>query len=53
MRREFIISGTPDEVRRQIEAVREAGIEYLVVSFEPQKELEELQLFGDEVAGKI
>lgn len=53
MRREFIISETPDEVLRQIAAVRDAGVEYLVVSFEPQKELEDLHLFGEEVARKV
>ena len=53
MRREFVTYGSPDEVRRQIEAFRDAGIEYLIVSFEPERELEALELFGAEVARKF
>lgn len=53
MRREFVTSGSPDEVRGQMEAFRDAGIEYLIVSFEPERELEALELFGSEVAKKL
>jgi F420-dependent oxidoreductase-like protein len=48
-RREYVIYGTPDEVRRQVEAFRDAGIEYLIVNLEPDRELEALDLFANEV----
>jgi F420-dependent oxidoreductase-like protein len=52
-RREFAIYGTPEEVRRQIEAFRDAGIEYLIVNLEPANELQALDLFANEVLGKV
>jgi F420-dependent oxidoreductase-like protein len=48
-RREYVIYGTPDDVRRQVEAFRDAGIEYLIVNLEPARELEALDLFGNEI----
>lgn len=47
-RREFAVYGTPDEVRRQVEAFREAEIQYLILNFEPRRELEAVKLFADE-----
>ncbi len=52
-RREYAIYGTPEEVRRQIEAFRDAGIEYLIVNLEPANELQALDLFANEVLGKV
>ena len=53
MRQEYVIYGTPEEVRRQVEAFRDVGIEYLIVNLEPDKELDALQLFADEVVSKL
>lgn len=47
--KEFVIYGNPEDVRRQVEAFRDVGIEYLILSFEPQRELEAMNLFADEV----
>jgi F420-dependent oxidoreductase-like protein len=52
-RREYAIYGTPEEVRKQIEAFRDAGIEYLIVNLEPDRELQALGLFASEVLKKI
>lgn len=49
-RSEYVIYGTPEEVRRQVEVFRDAGIEYIIVNLEPDRELEALELFGSEVA---
>jgi F420-dependent oxidoreductase-like protein len=49
MVKEFAICGNPEDVRRQVEAFRDVGIEYLILSFEPQRELETMNLFADEV----
>lgn len=49
MVKEFAIYGNPEDVRRQVEALRDVGIEYLILSFEPQRELEAMNLFADEV----
>jgi F420-dependent oxidoreductase-like protein len=48
-RRESLISGTPEEVRRQVEAFEDAGIEYLIVNLEPQRESQALELFAQKV----
>jgi F420-dependent oxidoreductase-like protein len=50
---EFIMAGTPEEIRKKIEAFRDVGVDYMVVSFEPQRQLESLRLFGDEVSKKF
>jgi F420-dependent oxidoreductase-like protein len=49
MVKEFAIYGNPEDVRHQVEAFRDVGIEYLILSFEPQRELETMNLFADEV----
>lgn len=48
-RREAVMFGTPEEVRRQVEAFRDAGIEYLIVNLEPRREFRSLELFAGEV----
>jgi F420-dependent oxidoreductase-like protein len=52
-RREYAIYGTPEEVRRQVQAFRDAGIEYLIVNLEPDRELQALELFANEVVKKL
>jgi len=52
-RREFVTYGTPEEVRHQVEALKQAGIEYLIVNLEPQRELEALNLFADAVVSRL
>jgi len=51
--REYAIYGTPEEVRRQVEAFRDAGIDYLIVNLQPDRELQGLELFADEVVRKL
>ena len=51
--REMLISGTPAEVKHQVESFGDAGIEYFIVNLEPQRELEALELFGREVVQKL
>lgn len=53
MRNEFVIAGNPEEVRRKIETFRDVGVDYLIVSFEPKRELESLKLFGEEISRKF
>lgn len=52
-RREYVIYGTPEEVRSQIEAFQEAGIEYLIMNLEPNRDLQALELLGNEVVKKL
>jgi alkanesulfonate monooxygenase SsuD/methylene tetrahydromethanopterin reductase-like flavin-dependent oxidoreductase (luciferase family) len=52
-RQEYAIYGTPEEVRRQVEAFRDAGVEYLIVNLEPDRELEALDLFANEIVKKL
>jgi F420-dependent oxidoreductase-like protein len=52
-RREYAIYGTPEEVRRQVEAFRDAGVEYLIVNLEPDRELQALELFAQEVVKNL
>jgi len=52
-RREYAIYGTPEEVRKEVEAFRDAGIEYLIVNLEPDVELQALDLFANEVVNKL
>jgi len=46
-RLEQAILGTPEEVSMQVEQFQEAGIESLIAYFEPERELENLQLFAE------
>jgi F420-dependent oxidoreductase-like protein len=52
-RREYAMYGTPEEVRRQVEAFRDAGIEYLIVNLEPETEVQALEIFANEVVKKL
>jgi F420-dependent oxidoreductase-like protein len=51
--REWATFGGPEEVRRQIEAFRDAGIDYLIGNFEAKHELEATAIFADEVVRKL
>ena len=50
---EVAIYGTPDQIRRKVEEFRDAGLDYLIVNLEPQRELEAMKLFAEEVAKKF
>ena len=47
--REFAIYGTPEEVLKQMREFEDAGIQYLIVDLEPQREIEALEVFSDEI----
>ena len=47
--REFAIYGTPEEVLKQIRGFEDVGIQYLIVDLEPQREIEALEVFSDEI----
>jgi len=46
--KEMAIYGTPEDVYHEIEALRDAGIEYLIVNFGTKYESEEISLFADQ-----
>jgi alkanesulfonate monooxygenase SsuD/methylene tetrahydromethanopterin reductase-like flavin-dependent oxidoreductase (luciferase family) len=52
VRREFAIYGTPEQVLNQIELLRDVGIDYLIVNFEPLRELESVNTFANKVIKK-
>ena len=52
-RREYVIYGTPDEVLQKVEAFKDAGIDYLIVNLEPDREFQSLELFANEVVKKF
>jgi len=49
MRAEFATVGTPEDVRRQVEALRDAGVDYLITSFEWDRQLQSAEQFANEV----
>ena len=49
MRTEFATIGTPEEVRRQVESFRDAGVEYFITSFEWDREVQVAEQFASEV----
>ena len=48
-RNEFVIYGTPEQIISQIQLFADSGIEYLIVNFEPGREVESLDLFATKV----
>ena len=52
-RNEMVTFGQPEHIRRQIEAFRDAGIDYFICNFEPDHELEAVRLFADEVVRNL
>jgi F420-dependent oxidoreductase-like protein len=53
MRKERAAFGQPEDVRHQIEAFRDTGIDYFIGNFEAEHELEAITLFADEVVRKF
>jgi len=47
--KEFLTYGTPEQMHQQLEEFREIGIEYLIFSFDPRNELEDLTRFANDV----
>ena len=47
--REFAIYGTPDDTLKQIKEFEDVGIQYLIVDLEPQREIEAVEVFADEI----
>lgn len=50
---EFMMIGTPEQIHGKIEAFGDVGVNQMIVSFEPQRELESLKLFGSEVTKRF
>jgi alkanesulfonate monooxygenase SsuD/methylene tetrahydromethanopterin reductase-like flavin-dependent oxidoreductase (luciferase family) len=50
--KEFAIFGTPEEVLNEIREFEDAGLQYLIVDLEPQREIEALEVFADEIIKK-
>jgi hypothetical protein len=50
--REFAVYGTREGVLRQIELLKEADIQYLIVHLEPFRELEALEVFSSSIKKK-
>ncbi len=48
-RRDGIIYGNPEKVKQKIEDYGNAGLEYMIVSFDPTCEREMMKLFADDV----
>jgi F420-dependent oxidoreductase-like protein len=50
--REFATYGTRESVSKQIQALEEVGIQYLIVHLEPSRELEALEIFVNNIIKK-
>jgi len=53
MRTEFATIGTPEEVRRQVESFRDAGVEYFITIFEWDRETQSAEQFANEVVKNL
>jgi F420-dependent oxidoreductase-like protein len=51
--KEFVIYGAPEDILKQIEALEQVGIQYLIVNFEPSRELEALDTFANRIVTKM
>jgi F420-dependent oxidoreductase-like protein len=49
--RNYVIFGTPDRVKEQIDELGKAGVQYLILNVHPRKEETMVKLFADEVLG--
>jgi len=49
MLKEVMVYGTPEQIQKQVEEFRDAGVEYFIMSFNPGAELQAIQLFGEKV----
>jgi alkanesulfonate monooxygenase SsuD/methylene tetrahydromethanopterin reductase-like flavin-dependent oxidoreductase (luciferase family) len=47
--KEFMTYGNAEQIRQQLEAFREIGVDYLIFSFDPRNELETVTRFAKEV----
>jgi len=47
--KEFLTYGTPEQIRQEIEAYREVGIDYLIFSFDARHEMEGVTTFGKDI----
>ena len=52
-RKEMVTFGQPEEVRREIEIFRDVGIDYFICNLEPDRELEAIRLFADEIVRNL
>jgi F420-dependent oxidoreductase-like protein len=50
---EFATAGNPEDIRREVEAFRDAGVEYFISSFEWDRQLESAEQFANEVIKNI
>ena len=50
---QYAVWGTPDDILQHIQALKDVGIEYIMLHFEPRREAEALELFAEEVATKL
>ena len=53
MQREFATVGTPEEVKRQVESFRDAGVEYFITSFDQNRELQGVEEFANQVMKQL
>lgn len=53
MRREYAIFGTPEEIRRQIEGFRDVGVDYFIMNLDPERQMEDLGIVGNEVVNRF
>ena len=51
--KEFVIYGTPEDILKQIEALQQVGIQYLIVNLEPSRELKALDTFANKIITKM
>jgi F420-dependent oxidoreductase-like protein len=51
--KEFVLYGTPEDVLKQIKALEQVGIQYLIVNFEPSRELDALDTFAKKIIIKM
>jgi alkanesulfonate monooxygenase SsuD/methylene tetrahydromethanopterin reductase-like flavin-dependent oxidoreductase (luciferase family) len=51
--KEFVISGSPEEVLSEIELFKNVGIEYFIVDLDPSSEHTQVELFADKIIKKI
>lgn len=48
-RQNMMIYGSPDDVIKRIGELKDVGLEYMITSFEPKKEMDSSKLFADQV----
>jgi alkanesulfonate monooxygenase SsuD/methylene tetrahydromethanopterin reductase-like flavin-dependent oxidoreductase (luciferase family) len=51
--KEFVIYGKREDILKQIEALQQVGIQYLIVNLEPSRELEALDTFANKIITKM